>query len=260
MSRVYDALRAGDALRIDGIAYEAAGRLVLRAPDGSHWSEWLLVPADSTPAFALKEQAHRWLCKDEEGVSLWRPEPLPPGLQPEALSHGDERVIDGQRYRVVERDNARVDSVQGDVGGEASVGAAFEYAELHSGQRKLSLEWDARGAAMTRFRRIGEHDLIAWSRAAGGVLAQRAANAPMPGGMLSAASGGSTSGTTSSGNNVASIAVFSIITALALVLGSCDDDCYTRTNPVTGQQERVCDDDGIRSRSGGRSYGGWNGK
>lgn len=260
MSRAYEALRAGDALRINGIGYVAAGRMVLRTPDGSYWSEWLLIPADSTPAFALKEQTHRWLCKDEDGVSEWLPEPVPPELQPQALSHGDSALIAGIRYRVVERDSARVDSVQGDVGGEANIGATFDYAELRSGQRQVSVEWDARGAAMTRGRKIGEHDLIAWSRAAGGVLAQRAANAPMPGRMLSAAGGGSTSGTASGGNNVASIAVFSIITVLALVLGSCDDDCYTRTNPVTGQQERVCDDDGIRSRSGGRSYGGWNGK
>lgn len=266
MSRAYDALRAGDALRIDGTGYVAVGRLVLRSPDGSHWSEWLLVPADSTPAFALKEGTHRWLSKDEDGVSEWLPEPVPPELQPQSLSHGDSALIAGMRYRVVERDSARVDSVQGDVGGEANIGAAFDYAELRSGQRRVSLEWDARGAAMTRGRKIGEHDLIAWSRAAGGVLAQRAINAPMPGRALSAARtgsvSGSTSGTVSSGssNNVVSITIFSVIAALMLVLGSCDDDCYTRTNPVTGQQERVCDDDGIRSRSGGRSYGGWNGK
>lgn len=261
MSRAYDALRAGDALRIDGTGYVAAGRLVLRAPDGSHWSEWLLVPADDTPAFALKQGTYRWLSKRGDGVSEWLPEPVPPELQPQSLNHGDSASIAGMRYRVAERDSARVESVQGDVGGAASVGGAFEYAGLHCGQRRLWLEWDARGATMTRGRKIGEHDLIAWSRGAGGVLAQRAIAAPMPGRAPSAARTGGTAGTaSSSGNNIVAITLFSVITAMALVLGSCDDDCYTRTNPVTGQQERVCDDDGIRSRSGGRSYGGWNGK
>ena len=259
MSRVHDAVRAGDALRIDGTVYEAAGRMVLRTPDGSHWSEWLLVPVDSTPALALKEQTHRWLCLDEEALSLWRPEPLPPGLQPEALSHGDERVIDGQRYRVVERDSARVDSVQGDVGGEANIGAAFEYAELRSGQRKLSLEWDARGAAMTRGRTIGDHDLVAWSRAADGALAQRSGG-PLTKVRRGRAAHVATAGSQRSDTGLTLFAGVGIAMLFALSLTRCKGDCQARIHPVTGQQERVCDDDGIRSRSGGRSYGGWNGK
>lgn len=262
MSRAHDALRAGDALRIDGTGYVAAGRMVLRTPDASHWSEWLLVPADSTPALALKEQTHRWLCRDEDGLSLWRPEPIPPGLLPEALSHGDEKVVDGLRYRVAERDSARVERIEGDVGGEASVGASFEYAELRNGQRRLALEWDARGAAMTRFRKLGEHDLIAWSRAAGSALPQRSglgvAVATGAAGRAALVRGGD-GASDSKWGSLPGIGI-AIMAVLAMTLGSCDDDCYTRTNPVTGQQERVCDDDGMRVRSDGRRFGGWNGK
>jgi Domain of unknown function (DUF4178) len=274
VARIFTALKPGDGLTIESVAYIASGQVVLRGPDGSVWSEWLLIPRGMTASHAVHESRQRWLCRDEHGLSLWTPTSTPPGFDAERLARGGTATVDGHSYRVSERDSCRVDRVEGDVGGECQVSEQYEYAELRNGLSLLSVEWNARGVALLRGRRAADHEMFAWSQAADGALAARARASGAGGSGLAAAGGASpmssgmvsrgrvsNAATTEKRNNWMVAGGIGAMLALIMALESCDDDCRQRTNPVTGQQETVCDDDdGIRSRKRSRSYGGWSGK
>lgn len=257
MSRLFNALREGDVLFLDGTHYVATGRMVLRAPDGEMWTEWLLAPRGLDATQALQARRHRWLVReDEAGMSLWSPTDLPAGFTLDELDRQTRFSHEGKLYAVIERDHYEVARVYGDVGDDVRPGERVDYVDLRSAQALLSVEWNDRGADACLGKRVGDHLLAQWSKAADSQLAARA-------GATALSSSGTRTGTVENASGSPSWVgwVFGgIIFSFILLAERCDgtEDCYTRVNPTTGQSERVCED-GVRSRSG-RSHGGWGGK
>ena len=260
MTAPFDLLRVGDALCIDAVEYVAVGHLTLRTTDGDEWREWLLVPRGVAPAEAVRSERHRWLSREPgEGLRLWTPIALPPGIDPAALKPGQRQRVRDRDYRVEDRYRFHATAMFGDVGGDASPQEAFDGVDLRGGPLQLSIEWNARSTDATLGRQVGSHELIRWSREAGGKFSERVG---------ASATRKATAARTFDKQNPTSFftadatlwqwVAGAVMVVLVVVLESCDDDCEQRRNPATGQYETYCDDG---RRSGGhRNFGSWGGK
>lgn len=260
MGAPFDLLRVGDALCIDAVEYVAAGHLTLRTTDGDEWREWLLVPRGVAPAEAVRSERHRWLSREPgEGLRLWTPIALPPGIDPAALKPGQRQRVRDRDYRVEDRYRFHATAMFGDVGGDAAPQEAFDGVDLRGGSLQLSIEWNARGTDATLGRHVGSHELLRWSREAGGAFAERVGAAASR--KATAARSVDKRKTTSlfTGDDaVGPWIAGGLMVLLIVALESCDDDCERRRNPATGQYETYCDD-GMRS-GGHRNFGSWGGK
>jgi hypothetical protein len=260
MGAPFDLLRVGDAMCIDAVEYVASGHLTLRTSDGDEWREWLLVPRGVAPAEAVRSERHRWLSREPgEGLRLWTPIALPPALDPARLKPGQSQRFRDRDYRVEDRYRFHATAMFGDVGGDAAPQEAFDGVDLRGGPLQLSIEWNARSTDATLGRQVGSHELIQWSRQAGGKFAERVGAATTR--KATAARTFDKQNPTSFFTADATLwqwVAGAVMVLLIVALESCDDDCERRTNPATGQYQTYCDD-GMHS-SGHRNFGSWGGK
>lgn len=259
MARVFEVLKPGDLVLIEGTTYAARGRMTLRTPDQTTWNEWLLVPERMGSADAIERGQHRWLAReDSTGLTLWWPTELASKPDPSRLSRGDRLTHGGRDYRLLERDEMRVVALSGDVGGDAAVGEQFEYLDLQSGLSLMTVEWNARGVDVCVGRRIGDHELVQWTNSAGNNLLSRTRGSAASLSVRKPAVASSFG--EGLGEKFIGYVIVIPLVILMVMLEDCSgpDDCRQRVNPQTGQTEQVCEG-GIRGRSG-RGFGGWGGK
>jgi hypothetical protein len=256
MTQSFDALKLGDALMINDVLYFAAGKVTLRTPDDSVWNEWLLCPKKLTAANALESFNYKWLAYDAElGLTLWSPANLSTQIDVNTLSKGKTIAINGDKYRAIEIDEARVIECIGDVGDDCKAGEKFFYADMRgAGTVMLSLEWNSSGQEVMLGRRIPGANILNWAKAAGTNLAAR-----IPSTSYKRASYTITDRERTSESFFSGIAIIFVFGA-AVLLESCDgdEDCTQKYNVNTGQYETVCSD-GVRTQ-GGRGFMGWGGK
>jgi hypothetical protein len=257
VARAFGLIRLDDALQIGGQRYDVCGRATLSTPDGEHWNEWLLTPAHEPASTAIAGDRHLWLSCDDDGRAwLWTPVATPPDKVVMRYARGDSLSYDGLQYHVVERDQLRVQQLQGDTGNDYRHGSRYDYLELRSGERAMTIEWADGDIDACLGRRIGDATLLQWAREAGTDLLARSPQRPV------ASSPGWQSRTAASGKSSTGAGwLLAAVIALPLIaLSSCDDDddCYRRYNPQTQKYERYCEG-GLRYGSG-RAYGGWGGK
>lgn len=256
MTNAFASLRPGDKLQLPDGKYVASGRMTLRTPDGSVWSEWLLAPVGMAPASAIANRVHRWLVfEDETGLTLWSAAEVPTSMTPAALS-GNSFELAGRKYLVRERDTMQVVDITGDVGGDASLNEKFEFVDLSSGLGLMTVEWNDRGLDVSTGRRIGAHDLVNWARTGGNDLIAR-----LPAGSRSVPVSPRRSTDSESAASVGTWVIGGLLAFIMIALEECsgpDEDCRQQLNPNTHQMEIVCRD-GVRSRTG-RLFGGWGGK
>lgn len=262
MANAFASLKAGDPFFFDGTEYLASGSLRLRADDGTQWTEWLLVPRRMRAADAIRERRHRWLSREDgKGLHVWSPVELPAGFSPDALAGASTFRHADRDYQVVERYAFDVVEAHGDLGSHAA-GGRFQAVDLRGGQKMLCIDWNAFGTEGLLGRHIGDHDLVRWSKEAGGGLASRlrtSAGQPVGAKLANKAiHAGST--LDRKGQGVGGWTVGALVIGLIVALQSCDDDpdCRQQYNAATGSYETVCER-GLRS-GGGRSHGGWGGK
>jgi hypothetical protein len=263
VGKAYDQLRVGDRFDLDGRRFEATGRMVLRSPDGYQWSEWLFVPEQSNARAAIADGVHRWLVFEPGvGLSLWSEVKEPVGFHRDDVLKSRALQYLGRTYRLVERDSFRVDDIQGDVGHDVSKNETVEYADLRSGMERMTIEWNERGLDLTHGQAITAHDLVSWARKAGNDLTARMATSTRSSAATKAAAlradyeagRDSVGGGKSIGETLGGFLFALVFLPFVIMIEECDgDDCYTRTNPTTGQVETICDDS-VRGR------GGWGGK
>ena len=259
----FDLLRVGDALFFDAVEYIAVGSMTLRTAEDDEWREWLLVPHDIRAEEALRTDRHRWLSHEPgDGLRLWSPIALPDNVDAASLKIGHRLRYRDRDYRVEDRYRFRPAAILGDVGDDATTQESFDAVDLRSGPHLLSIEWNARGVDATLGRKIGSHELLRWSREAGGACPIRVRDA---GSKVARASG-------AVGKDDEPSSVFSIrhplwqwiswgaVFLVVILLQQCDSgsDCEQRLNPATGQYATYCED-GIRS-GGSRNFGSWGGK
>lgn len=262
MANAFASLRVGDPFFFDGTEYLASGKLRLRADDGTQWTEWLLVPRRTRAADAIREHRHRWLSREEgKGLHKWSPVELPAGFSPDALAEASTFRHADRDYKCVARYTFEVVEAHGDLGNTAA-GGRFQAVDLRGGQKRLCIDWNALETEALIGRHIGDHDLVRWSKDAGGGLASRIRT-----GTGHPASARPASQTTlarsmldRAGQRMGGWTVGALVIALIVGLQSCDDDrdCRQQYNAATGTYDTVCER-GMRS-SGGRSHGGWGGK
>lgn len=253
MAGAFASLKIGDPFFFDDAEYVTSGRMRLRAENGEAWTEWLLVPRNARATDALRERRHRWISRENgRGLHLWAPTDPPEGFAPDTLAQGKSLRHLGRDYRVAERYSVEVVETTGDLGGDAARGERFDAADLFAGAKALSIEWDARGTDATIGRHIGDHDLVRWSKEAGGGLASRV-RTPAKARTPTVVGHGS--------GNMLGWGIGGMVMLLIIALQSCDDDrdCRQRYNATTGQHETVCER-GLRSSYGSRTHGGWGGK
>lgn len=259
MASAFASLKIGDPLFLDDVEYLASGRMRLRADDGEQWTEWLLVPRRMQAADALRERRHRWLSREDgKGLHVWAPVDLPEGFTPATRDKATSFRHAGRDYRVIARYGVEVAETRGDIGSNAAVGTRFDAVELRGGQKTLCIDWNASETEALLGRHIGDHDLVRWSKDAGGGLASRVRSSAKPAAGNQAVQAGSLFDR--KGQGVGGWVIGALVIGLIVVLQSCDDDrdCRQRYNAATGTYDTVCER-GLRS-SGGRSHGGWGGK
>jgi hypothetical protein len=260
MANAFASLKTGDPFFFDSTEYLASGSLRLRADDGTQWAEWLLVPRRMRAADAIRERRHRWLSREDgKGLHVWSPVELPGGFSPDALAEASSFRLADRDYRVVERYAFDVVEAHGDLGGNAA-GGRFQAVDLRGGQKMLCIDWNASGTEALLGRHIGDHDLLRWSKEAGGGLASRIRTQHPASNKLANQAIHAGSALDRKGQGIGGWTVGAIIIALIVALQSCDDDrdCRQQYNAATGTYDTVCER-GLRS-SGGRSHGGWGGK
>jgi hypothetical protein len=257
VSQAFQSLHVGDKLQMPAGGYVATGRMTLRTPDGSTWSEWLLAPATMSPADAIASLMHRWLAwEPESGLLLWAPVQPPPGFGMATVSEDSWEYLH-REYRVQERDSMRVEHILGDVGGDATAFESFDFVDLASGSGLMSVEGNARGVDLYLGRRIPDDELVGWARAGGNPLPPRYGALPASPGLLARSLRDGDDGGTL---NPLKLLAYGGGLVVALLLARCDrdQDCEQVRNASTGKMEQVCHD-GLRSNNG-RQYGGAGGK
>ncbi|GEM_PF-1385401 len=254
----FDLLRVGDAFCIDDVEYAAVGSMTLRTADGDEWREWLLAPRDIAAEEALRTDRHRWLSRESgEGLRLWTPIALPNDVDATALKPGHRLRYRDHDYRVEDRYRFHAPQIFGDVGGDASLQESFDAVDLRGGPQQLSIKWNARGVDATLGRQVGNHELLRWSREAGGAFAIRVRDL----GTSRVQAGGAKGRASSMFDSTHPIwqwLVGGAVMLSVILLPHCDNDCEQRLNPTTGKYQTYCDD-GMRS-GGNRNFGSWGGK
>lgn len=149
-------LAVGWRARCLGRVVETLGHLQLRYRGGL-WDEWWVrFEDDGTTA---------WISQDEGEYMLEGPLD-PTGLDLpawDAVSPGDPVVLDGVRYWVEEKDEARMVGVEGELPFEVVPDERVRYLDLSDGQRKATVEWagDDGTVEVSVGRYLGEDDLDA---------------------------------------------------------------------------------------------------
>lgn len=119
----------------DGDAVEVVGWLLYRMKEDGEWyswEEWLLVGTKNT----------YWISYDhyEEVYSFYQKITQPLNKNPATLYKGSTVTVDDVKYAVLERDQAKLAGIAGEIPWKARVGEEITYIDAQSGQKLLGVD------------------------------------------------------------------------------------------------------------------------